>query len=377
MKILFVLENYYPHIGGVETVFENLAKGLAKKGHKVDIITSKIKGTKKEESKDNYKIHRITTPQIGRRYWFSCLAIPAVLKYAENADIIHTTTYNGAPPARIASILSNKPAVITVHEVLGSSWKTAVGINWLSAKLHQFLEKLIIVSKFDCFIAVSNSTKRSLLKCKVKKEKIKVVHNGVDYDLYNPKKYIKEKSKIRKKLGLEKNFVYTYYGRPGITKGIDFLINAVPLISKKIPNSRLMLILSKSPKNRYDYILNLINKLNIRDNITLVEPQRKENLPQYIISSDCVVVPSLSEGFGFTAAEACALNVPVVASNTTSLPEVVSGKYILVEPRNPNAIAKAVEDVYKGKVKSKPKKLFTVNKNVENYLKIYKELIKK
>ena len=47
MKILFVLENYTPHIGGVEIVFKNLSEGLAKLGHDISIVTHRLKGTKR------------------------------------------------------------------------------------------------------------------------------------------------------------------------------------------------------------------------------------------------------------------------------------------------------------------------------------------
>ena len=45
MKILFVIENYLPHIGGAEIVFKTLAEGLVKKGHSVDLITHRLKNT--------------------------------------------------------------------------------------------------------------------------------------------------------------------------------------------------------------------------------------------------------------------------------------------------------------------------------------------
>ena len=47
MRILFVLENYLPHIGGVEILFKNLSESLVKKGHEVDLVTHRLKGTKK------------------------------------------------------------------------------------------------------------------------------------------------------------------------------------------------------------------------------------------------------------------------------------------------------------------------------------------
>ena len=49
MRILFVLENYIPHVGGAEIVLKNLAEGLANKGHEVNVVTHKIKGTKEFE----------------------------------------------------------------------------------------------------------------------------------------------------------------------------------------------------------------------------------------------------------------------------------------------------------------------------------------
>jgi len=55
----------------------------------------------------------------------------------------------------------------------------------------------------------------------------------------------------------------------------------------------------------------------------------RSELPSYIAASDCIVVPSLSEGFGFAAAESCAMGKLIVASNVASLPEVVSGKFYL------------------------------------------------
>ena len=46
MKILFVCENYLPHIGGAEVVFKNLAERMIKLGHEVNLVTHKLKNTK-------------------------------------------------------------------------------------------------------------------------------------------------------------------------------------------------------------------------------------------------------------------------------------------------------------------------------------------
>ena len=370
MRILFILENYLPHVGGVETVFKNLTEGLAKKGHDVSILTHRLKSTEKSENINGVKVIRVNC--FHSRYWFSFFAIPKAIKFAKSADIIHTTTYNGSLPARIAARVCKKPSIITVHEILGRNWEE-FGIGYLSAKFHQILERVITRLKFDEFVAVSESTKRQLVDCGVDEKKVNVVYNGVDYEHFDAKKY--EREEMRNKLKVSKNFVYTFYGRPGISKGIEHLLRAVPEISKRIPDSKLMLMMSKSPENRYRYIMKLLKEIEIEEKILFLEPVKHEELPKYLAASDCIVVPSLSEGFGYAVAESCALGIPVVASNTTSIPEVVSGKHVLVEPKNPQAIAKGVVQVFNKKYKIEKLKKFTIEENIKNYLKIYKILV--
>ena len=61
----------------------------------------------------------------------------------------------------------------------------------------------------------------------------------------------------------------------------------------------------------------------------------------------------------------------MVASNIASLPEVVSGRYVLVEPRNPEAIADAIEKIYKGEVEDSAKITFSWDECTDKYLSVY------
>jgi len=371
LKLLFVLENYIPHIGGVEVVFKNLMEGLVEKGHKVVVVTHRLKGTKKFEVINGVKVHRVDC--FNSRYWFTFLSIPLVLKIAKEADIIHTTLYNAALPAKIGAFLLRKPSVIMIPEVLGEHWKN-FEIGALSKKIYWLLEKIILKLNFTKYIAISKSTARRMKG--ISKKKTEVVYCGVDYNFFNLKKY--DGRKIRKKYGLGKNFVYFFFGRPGISKGLEYLIKAVPEISKRIPNAKLLAIVSRdlAYDKRYNYIKKLIKKIGIEDKVILVDPVARKELPNYIKAADCVVVPSLTEGFGFCAAEACAMGKPVVASNTTSLPEVVSGKYVLVKPKNSEAIAIGVEMVKKGKTAKSKLKKFLLKDNIKKHIQIYEGLLK-
>src|SRR5207248_9511256 len=103
------------------------------------------------------------------------------------------------------------------------------------------------------------------------------------------------------------DFVYLYYGRPGISKGVEYLVAAIPLVRRRLPSSRAVLIIAREPADRYRSIVRRIRELNLDAAVRVLDPRPRSDLADYVGSADCVVVPSLSEGFGFTAVEACAL----------------------------------------------------------------------
>jgi len=375
MNVLFVLENYLPHIGGVETVFKNLAEGLVRKGHNVDLVTHRIKGTKKFEVINGARVHRVSC--FGSRYLFTFLSIPKVISIARKADLIHTTTFNGAPPAWLASRLLRKKCLITVHEVWISMWKELGDMSAFGKIMHEFSEKLIYLLPFDFYVCVSHSTQMQLQRIGKGRNNSAVIYNGVDYAHLDPKKY--DGGKIRKKFKLHKKFVYMFFGRPGMSKGVEYLIKAVPLIKKKIPESKLLIILSRDRAYRKQFhnLMKLIRRLGITQDLVLLEPRPYRELPNFIKAADCVVVPSLAEGFGYSVIEALEMKKPVVASNTTSIPEVIYGDYVLVKPKSPEGIAEGVGMVYMKKTMHAKRKVFTIEKNIRKYLRIYTYLMHK
>ncbi|MBI2549606.1 glycosyltransferase family 4 protein [Candidatus Woesearchaeota archaeon] len=374
MNILFVIENYLPHIGGVEVVFRNLAEGLVRKGHTATIITHRMKGAASEETINGVKVKRISC--LGSRYLFTFLSIPAAISAARKADLVHTTTFNGFFPAWIAAKINRKPLVATIHEVWIGKWREYTDFGFLKSPLHDFIERLIYWLPFvDKYVAVSNSTRKQLLRIGKSEKKTATIYNGVDYDHFNPKKHNGEK--IRKKYSLQQNYVLLVYGRPGASKGIEYAIAAMKEISQKLLAAKMLLMLSRDKQyaGKYKQLLQLISKLGLNGKITSIEPVPHSELPSYIKAADCVIVPSISEGFGYTAAEAAAMGKPIVASNTTSLPEVVSGKHILVEPKNSKEIADAVVNMFHGKCHKTKLRKFTIEENVRSYLSVYGTLV--
>lgn len=372
MRILFVCENYLPHYGGAEVVFKNLAEGYVKKGHHVSLVTHRLKGTKKYELINGVKVYRINC--FRNRYLFSFFSIPTVIKLAKKNQIIQTTSFNGAPPAWLAAKLTRKPVVITVHEVWVNKWHKVTDLTKLSCFIHNFLEKMIYLLNFNKYICVSNATRNDLLQLNINKKKATTIYNGLDYNFWNPAKY--DGKKIRKELELKEKFIYFSWGRPGSSKGFEYLIKAVPYIYKRIPNSTCLLMLGSAEKypQKFKKIKTIANKVG-EDKIKIISSVRNEELGDYIKAADCVVIPSIAEGFGYTAVEACAMDKPIIVTNAGSLPEVVSGKFVMVNPKSAREIAKGVEKMFKCEIKSMPLKKFTWNEAIDSYLKIYLEFL--
>lgn len=325
MKILYVLENYYPSVGGVETLFQSLIENMAK-NHEVTVITSRPKDSLAHEIYHGVKIERVWTPPGSlRRYIYTLSAILPAIKASRTVDIIHTTTYNAAIPAWIASVITGKKVVITVHEVLDKLWFSLPMFS-ISKFFHWSFERLVISLPFSRYLAVSDYTKNCLVGWFGKNpEQVTRIYNGIDYKFWDQKKY--PKNTKRTELGVTaKTFVYLYFGRTGWVKGIETLLDVVPEIAKRIPGSKLVLLLFPEPRARYHAILNKINELQITKDVIVRTSVPKGELPLYIRSANVVVIPSLSEGFGFSAVEAQALGLPVVAHAAGSLPEVCNSK---------------------------------------------------
>src|SRR6185436_95369 len=120
MKILFVVEHFYPYVGGAEELFLNLTVSLAKAGYEIDVVTTLYDKTlQKREDYCGVKISRINCYN---RFLFTVMSLPEIIRKAKNADFIHTTSYNSAVPSFLAGLIMRKKIIITFHEVWGKLW---------------------------------------------------------------------------------------------------------------------------------------------------------------------------------------------------------------------------------------------------------------
>jgi len=89
----------------------------------------------------------------------------------------------------------------------------------------------------------------------------------------------------------------------------------------------------------------LVKKYGISEKVICVGAITDAELPLLYNSAALFLSPSLYEGFGLPHLEAMACGIPIIASNVSSLPEIMGEGGLLVDPKNSNAIARAIEKV--------------------------------
>ena len=363
MKILFVLEHFYPYIGGSEKLFFELSKKLTEKGYQVTVVTTRYKPSlPKEEMIDKVQVFRMRSRN---RFLFSFFSLPAIIAQARHADLIHTTTYNAALPACLAGWFLRKPVIVTFHEVWGKLWLELPFLKPWQKRLYFAYEKMVLWLPFHRYLAVSKFTKERLKDAGIKSSRIVQIYNGLDYENFKPLNHIPPPV-----------FTYTYFGRLGVSKGLDILLPAAKRFREHSPKSRLQLIIPKQPKAIYQLVLHLIQSLNLEEHVVLLHDLPRQQLYGTLLQSSCVVIPSYSEGFCFAAAEAAALGVPIISSGKGALKEVVSGKNIQMQGLTENALLEALLSACSGDWKVLPEKRFTLKQTVEQHLELYATLQK-
>ncbi len=363
MKILFVLEYYHPNIGGVERLFKALTEYLADQGHEVLVLTNRYKrDLPKQEVINGVVVRRL---RFWNRFFFTFFSLPWVIRYGRNYDLIHTTSFNAALPAYLGAKWLRKKVSITFHEVWDTLWFQLPFIGWLNSRLYYMYEKMILRLAFDRIVAVSKYSEQCLCDSGVEKNRISLIYNGLEY------------SKIdESKADDNELFTFAFFGRLGPSKGIDLLMQASMEFLNKVPDSQMKLIIGKQPTSIFSYVQHSINSHGLNDRIELLHQLSDRELQFELKSSSCVVIPSISEGFCFAAAESVALGVPIISSQRGALKEVVSGRFIAMNNYTTEALVEALKQAYKGDWTTEEIKRFQLSDSLDKYVKLYEDLLK-
>jgi len=204
--------------------------------------------------------------------------------------------------------------------------------HYFFPKFHNEAKKIIAVSQF---------TKNDIEdKYGINKDKIDVVHNAANGH-FKPVSQIK-RNKIREHL-TRGNPYFVYLGSIHPRKNIVNLIKAFDLFKSRTDNNYHLAIIGRPAWKTEEYYKTL-NDSPFRDSIITKQLQR-EKLPEVIGSADAMFYVSLFEGFGIPILEGFEAGIPVVTSNTSSMPEVAGDAAILVDPKSIESISQAMHKI--------------------------------
>ena len=364
MRILYVLENYYPNLGGVETLFKSIAEGFAEQGHHVKIVTTHLfPETARYERQGNLEIVRMP---LRNRYLFTFFSLFFILPHVRGCDVIHTTSYNAGLPAFIAAKLFRKKVIITFHEVWADLWFKLPWMGKISSRLHYLFEQMLVRLPFDRFVAVSQSTAAALERAGVAEHRIRMIYDGIDYRAFERRPRLPRKN--------ESPFLFTYFGRLGISKGLELLIPAFADVHERHPLTRLQLIVPTVPEPFLADLKKLVQNHGVSTTTQFRHELSFLELQAAIRASDAVVIPSWSEGFCFAAVETVALGTPIVSSGRTALRETVTGHYVEMNAQTIEGLRDAMERAYRGEWEHRPIRYFHLQQTIEAYFRLYREL---
>ena len=261
---------------------------------------------------------------------------------------------------------SNAINVTTVHDFTYEFF-----IKGVRKKIHSF-QKNFAINNSQGIICVSESTKKDLLHFlpHISESKIRVIYNGVDNE-FKP---------LLNDLNFQKghtfdDYSYSIYIGDRRTQYKNFNMAVEACSSAKSP---LLIIGGGKLTNEELYFLK--TKLGDNNFINLLEVNVKD-LNYYYNKANCLLYPSLYEGFGIPVIEAQRAGCPVIATNSSSIPEVIGNSYLAISDPTPEKISQKISELAFGDLRNetiemgmKKSEFFSWDRTYKETKEFYKEL---
>lgn len=300
------------------------------------------------------------------RYIFEQIALPLALK-KEKVDLYHALGNVGIP------IFCPVLAVLTVHDIV----PLEIG-DYFSYSPTPFLSKFSYLFRLKSsllrakrVITVSKFVKKELeKKLNIPADKIRTIYSG--------RPILESGGSLPTNLKNQKYILN--HGGIDIRKNLDRLVKAFSLVHGKYDNLKLVItgenIRIKSKLDK------LITNLKLRNSIIFTGYVDDKILGAIIKNASLICYPTLSEGFGFPILESFSVRVPVITSNTSSIPEIAGDSAILINPKNKKEISGAIMRVLKDNKLSRALvesgfeqvKKFSWKEAVNEYLNLYNSI---
>lgn len=235
----------------------------------------------------------------------------------------------------------------------------------------------------DSLVCISDAMKKECSqKYGINPEKITVIPDGINMNLFSPIDYNQTLQKVEKKY--DSKYKILSVGRIVPNKNLETLLKSINL-SKRELNGLTHLHLGVGSEKAVQETKRLIKELNIDENSYLLGGIQQKELPFYYSWADVYTLPTLWEGLGRAQIEALACGTPVITTNYAPMTEIVQENYngLIADPRNPEKWAEKIVTFFKDtnlqnklKRNSRPSVLekYSVKKTMQLHYENYKKL---
>ncbi|GAA4811391.1 glycosyltransferase family 1 protein [Litoribaculum gwangyangense] len=329
---------FRPHKHGMDRVALELIKKLQviDKDNEYFIFVKPDQDTSAISETSNFNIVEISG---GPYPYWEQIKLPLIAS-AYKCDILHCTS-NTAP------LYVKSPLVTTLHDIIYMEESVLKQItskaSWYQ-KIGNIYRRIIVngvVKKSHCLITVSDFEKKNITGFFNEKtiKNIKTIHNGVsDHFLKSPD--VIELNKVKTKHNLPDQYMLHIANKDprkntkNVLKAFKGFLNTTTVDYK-------LVLLGYNEKDLLT-VLSEINAKNLIDKVVLLGYVSDQDLPAIYRLSQLFLFPSLREGFGIPIIEAMACGVPVITSNSSSMPEIAGDAACIVNPMESEAILQGI-----------------------------------
>ena len=298
---------------------------------KYEVVLLSSPGPEMDEAREKYGVRTIEVPMERHislmRDMVSLWRIIKVF-WKERPDMVHSMTPKAGLLCMVAGWLTRVP--VRVHTFTGLVFPTATGLQ---------RRILMATDALTCFCAThvipeGEGVKNDLLNNGITKKPLRVLGYGnvmgIDMKRFDPNRFNgngngNDNETLRYENDNEdvkKTFVFLFVGRIVRDKGMNELMAAFDMLSKKYPQARLVLV---GPyEDSLDPVSDETRRI-IKDNPTIeaVGTKRGDDLLAYYAAADCFVFPSYREGFPNTVIEAGAMGLPCIVTDINGSREII------------------------------------------------------
>ncbi len=266
------------------------------------------------------------------RTWHRLQVPLRIEQWTGPVNLLHATDFTLPPTSR------HTRTILTVHDL---SFERAP--DTATPELRAYLSKVVprSVEKAHLILADSESTRQDLIALyDVPFQKIQVLYSGVD-DRFYPVQDKEALKAVREQYKIGNQPFILSVGTIQPRKNYGRLLEAFHRMDRK----DMKLVIAGAKGWLDDPLYKQVKKLKLENRVQFIGFVTDEHLPALYSAASVFAFPSLYEGFGLPPLEAMACGVPVVVSNTSSLPEVVGDAAELVDPYDVDQLADAITRV--------------------------------